>query len=471
MISLPLFAENGSGVQAYKDYYKKPGSDKATAHIPENKDIAGLAATLTARCDNDYEKIWAIYKWICDNISYDTSYKIKTADEGYKKKKGVCQAYCEIFYLMAKAAGIRAELVSGISKGQTGYISRQGHAWIFAYTRPDHGILLDPTWGAGSVDGNEFIKREDCSVWFNVDPEWMIMSHYPDAKEYQLIGKPMTEQEFKAMTPIDYLWLTYGLDPHYLYEQNRNKALQLPRFFNHGEERVWLLDFPKSESLRVGHAYDFRIKVAQGVRFGFINDTPYCMTEEWQCESEDGQYSVSFTPRADDDVNLCLYDDSDNQWYTIVKYTIIPPTADDWQMLETVYPLYTPDAQATGNMDAAGWAAFGIDQHQLLSLIRTEGVKDLPTIFTTQGQKMRIVSVPMHRQLRAGVPVTLSFYPEAGIEWAVVENKSWHRNWQVSDDNLHTMTVTPQMPGTLALYVKMKEGKSYWQCIEYEVTN
>ena len=65
------------------------------------------------------------------------------------------------------------EDVNGITKDFDGNIS-DGHGWIFAYTKKNYGILLDPTWGAGSVNGNEFTKSNDCWMWFNVSPEWMM---------------------------------------------------------------------------------------------------------------------------------------------------------------------------------------------------------------------------------------------------------------------------------------------------------
>lgn len=466
-----------SVAQPHRDYFKKPSSDKNVAHIVSSYDYAPLAAEITAGCADDYERIWAIYKWECDNIAYDTQYLIKTADECYAKRKGVCQAYCDLFYLLAKAVGIRAEIVGGISKSHTGNVSRRGHAWIFAYTRPDHGILLDPTWGAGFVDGREFLKRDDCTVWFNVVPQWMILSHFPDDTEYQLIDNLMTKEEFLSLKPVDDLWLTYGLDVGYIYRQTRSQSLSLPQFFSRGEQRIRLVDFPKSETLRVGQYYDFRIKVVPGTRFAFINDVPCCKTEEWTDEG-DGLYSVRFMPRANDYVNLCLYEDKNDMWSTIVKYGMETPTAADWRNLEAVYPLCLPEAQAVENIDAEGWSTFGVDGHRLLDIIRREGLRELPALFWQQGQKLRIISVPMTRQLRVGQPVTFSFVPQSGIDWAVVEQGKWHRQWVKTggtddaadgSEQVFTMTLTPTAPGPLSLYVKMNEGKTYWQCIEYEV--
>ena len=160
------------------DYYKLP--DDGNIHpVKSRYDYKPLAEEITAGCATNFERIKAIYAWITSHIEYDTSYKIRTADECLKKQKGVCQAYCELFYLLGKAVGIRVETIMGKAKDQTGFVNPNGHGWLFAYTSNDRGILMDPTWGAGSVDGDRFVPEENCWEWFNVAPEWMILSHFP----------------------------------------------------------------------------------------------------------------------------------------------------------------------------------------------------------------------------------------------------------------------------------------------------
>ena len=124
----------------YKDYYKKPKNDEDIKVHESHYDFTTLAESITQDCNSDYEKIRAIYKWLCDNIEYDTDYRIYHADECYDERKGVCQAYCELFYYLAKSAGVKSEIISGNSRDSEGHFSEKGHAWIFAYTRKNHGI-------------------------------------------------------------------------------------------------------------------------------------------------------------------------------------------------------------------------------------------------------------------------------------------------------------------------------------------
>ena len=68
----------------------------------------GITQRITANSRTERQKAHAIYRYLCNNISYDTDYKIYYADECWEKKKGVCNAYSELFYLMATSIGLEA---------------------------------------------------------------------------------------------------------------------------------------------------------------------------------------------------------------------------------------------------------------------------------------------------------------------------------------------------------------------------
>ena len=132
----------------FTDYFKLPEPDDSIYVSKTTFDWTEAAKDIVGDAKTNYQKIRAIYEWVCGNIDYDTTYSIFTADECVEKQKGVCQAYCEVFYQLAKAVGVRVEIVGGLSKDFKGHVDDKGHAWVFAYTRENHGMLLDPTWGA-----------------------------------------------------------------------------------------------------------------------------------------------------------------------------------------------------------------------------------------------------------------------------------------------------------------------------------
>ena len=162
----------------------------ACANDDVNPKISRLAARITKNCSTDYEKAFAIYQWECKNIAYDVTLNVHDGEECFKKKKGVCQAYSELFVMIAKECGLKAKIIVGKAKvdpKSTGLrIKDNGHAWVKVKTEKGW-ILVDPTWGAGSVSKKKFIRSENNMSWFDVDPKWMIFTHFPDNAKNQML--------------------------------------------------------------------------------------------------------------------------------------------------------------------------------------------------------------------------------------------------------------------------------------------
>lgn len=453
--------------QTWEKFKMPKTEDKVVVH-DSRYDYTDMARKITAGAQGNYQKIKAIYQWICSNIAYDTHYRIYTADECVDAKKGVCQAYCELFYQLATSIGIQVEIINGKSKDPKGQIGQIGHSWLFAYTSENMGILIDPTWGAGYVKDGAFCHRNDCWVWFDVSPEWMLLTHFPNDKSYQLIDNPISWQEFLALPPVDDSWLEYGMDGMTLYKIACSRDQHLPTLYTGGEGEVEVIDFPLLKSLRIGEFYTFRIRMKNNRQFALINNSIYCKKPEWQSEGND-IYSVSFMPRETGNVRLALKDPQTKYWHYIIEYQIDKPANADWSNVERHYPLSLPEIKKVKNLSVDDWKLSGIDEHQMLKLIRENQVTELPILYTKKGQRLKLVSVPMNKHLNTGQAYTFSFYPQSGIRWALVNNKEWHKNFQVASDDMHTMTITP-LPGELCLYVQFNEGESYFCCLEYEVS-
>jgi hypothetical protein len=142
------------------------------------------------------ERAKDIYYWLIRNIDYDTSMAIHDADTCWKKRYGVCQAYCELFYQLAAKVGLVVEIISGIVKMPDNTIPEDKHSWIFAYTDHYEGIFIDPTWGAGYVKDGKFVRIED-DKWFDVTPEELIKTHFPDDEKWQHLDVNITNDQFK----------------------------------------------------------------------------------------------------------------------------------------------------------------------------------------------------------------------------------------------------------------------------------
>jgi transglutaminase/protease-like cytokinesis protein 3 len=100
---------------------------------------------------------------------------------------------------MAEIAGLMADIVSGKIKTSDGKIAEDKHAWIFVYTHAYEGLLIDPTWGAGTVADGKFIKSNNNSIWFHISPYWMAFSHYPDHEFWTKLDISITEEKFASL--------------------------------------------------------------------------------------------------------------------------------------------------------------------------------------------------------------------------------------------------------------------------------
>ena len=93
-------------------------------------DYSVVATDITAGCTTKIEQAEAIYRWMCQHVAYDTEHKIHTADECWDERKGVCQAYCELYYRLAEPLGLHCTIISGVTKDSKENISDDGHAWL-----------------------------------------------------------------------------------------------------------------------------------------------------------------------------------------------------------------------------------------------------------------------------------------------------------------------------------------------------
>lgn len=182
-------------IDALKDF--KP---KRIARLSRFRlDIKNDVATIVGNAKSAEEKALAIYNWLCENIAYDTTKQIHDAETCYKTRRGVCQAYSELFCRMAEAVGLTADIIEGKTKNSKGAVLDSKHAWIFVYTNGYDGMLIDPSWGAGELDGLTFVKNTDNSTWFNVSPCWMVFSHYPDEQYWTKLEIKITEEQFRKL--------------------------------------------------------------------------------------------------------------------------------------------------------------------------------------------------------------------------------------------------------------------------------
>ena len=105
---------------------------------------------------SEYQKVKAIYGYICSNVTYDyanlndDTYTLKySAYAALINKTSVCQGYATLFYRMALEAGIDVRVIAGTAGGP--------HAWNIVKLG-DSYYNLDSTWDAGRENYAYFLK-------------------------------------------------------------------------------------------------------------------------------------------------------------------------------------------------------------------------------------------------------------------------------------------------------------------------
>lgn len=101
---------------------------------------------------NDYEKVRAIYDWMCLNITYDHTLNNYSAYDAMCKKSVVCQGYGSLFYRLCLELGVDCRYCGGLALDMWGQAN--GHGWNVVKIDGEY-YYVDTTWGAGLINGQE----------------------------------------------------------------------------------------------------------------------------------------------------------------------------------------------------------------------------------------------------------------------------------------------------------------------------
>ena len=144
---------------------------------------------LNVKSTSDYEKIKAIYDYICANVDYDydhlndQTYKHQfTAYAALIQGTSVCQGYALLFYRMALELGVDARVISGTSKGE-------GHGWNIVKLGSKY-YNADTTWDAGRTSYTYFLK---CPSNF---PDHTRNAEYETSEFHK--AYPMSDTDYQA---------------------------------------------------------------------------------------------------------------------------------------------------------------------------------------------------------------------------------------------------------------------------------
>ena len=119
--------------------------------------VKNLLNTLNVSRKSDYQKVCAVYDYICDNVTYDyahledTTYtRMFTAYAALMDKTAVCQGYALLFYRLMLELGVDNRLIAGDGGGP--------HAWNIVKLG-DVYYNVDSTWDAGMDEYSFFLRN------------------------------------------------------------------------------------------------------------------------------------------------------------------------------------------------------------------------------------------------------------------------------------------------------------------------
>jgi len=185
--------------------------DNYALNTPGNmaNSLQDLAEYLAANCTSDKEKARVLYRWITDNIYYDTDLDqdsltgLVLPETVLQKRTAVCSGYARLYKSLSDELGLTVVEIDGFVKGSNytpgdSFKGPYNHSWITVLI-DSCWQFLDPTWGSGYINEKGEYVHEFNDYYFLIPPEELIYSHFPASMEWQLLDNTVTLREFENM--------------------------------------------------------------------------------------------------------------------------------------------------------------------------------------------------------------------------------------------------------------------------------
>jgi tetratricopeptide (TPR) repeat protein len=247
------------------------------------KTIPELASYLIKPAKTDRDKARLLFRWVTNRLTYDVE-SLRTLKRGdprpeavLKSRLCVCEGYAQLYHALAKEAGLEVELVFGRCKtGMTGPDGKPlvgpngkpiGHVWI-SVKMDGEWKLLDPTWGAGSIDGqnNRFVRRYN-DYYFQTPPDQLILTHLPREERWQLLKQPISTEEFDRGGQFSPLLFRYGATLEQVQALKKDGREPVECLTYQGP-RIKIVNAPLEKKLQAGKRYTLQIESAGMVDIG-----------------------------------------------------------------------------------------------------------------------------------------------------------------------------------------------------------
>lgn len=212
---------------------------KVDTYPKQFRSIEYFAKRIDKDFTTDLDKVRAAYYWISNNIGYDykgrkevifskspskyrkggtidlyNANRKKYAENSLQTKKAICAGYSELLKYTLLELEIEAEVIIGYAKTNTGEIGRiaidTDHAWN-AVKIDNEWKLIDATWSTGNTLENQG-ELNFSDEYFLIDPEKMILNHYPKNPKWQLLKEHVKKSTYSYWPLFYSAYYNSGLD-------------------------------------------------------------------------------------------------------------------------------------------------------------------------------------------------------------------------------------------------------------------
>lgn len=242
------------------------------APVAAESSVPALAAYLVSNANTDADKAWVIFRWIGDRVSYDIDAYLAgrmrdanaTAEQVLARRTSICDGYAVLFRDLARNAGLEVTKLSGYAKAYgvpaDTVFANENHAWNLVRIQ---GVwrIVDPTWGAGYINGDRYKKKLD-PLYFFAEPQQIKFTHWSqDATWRGVAVAGIAKAEFETMPQVDPGLFHAGVSGEAL-----SAAAQTPGFrefvhvFEQNHQDLVLLEAPLVAHLRAGAEYRLRYR-------------------------------------------------------------------------------------------------------------------------------------------------------------------------------------------------------------------
>ena len=193
--------------------------------------------------DSDYDKVRAIYDYVCEHVAYDyenlddEQYWLKyTAYAALINKTAVCQGFATLMYRLLLASGVDNRIITGISYNDA-------HAWNIVKLDGEY-YNLDSTWDAGRSSYGYFLRSDASFSNHKRDLEYAtdgFVSTYPMSRADYLVPNQGASD----------VWIDYASP---LFSDGKGTAAD-PYVINTAEELAFLARCVNKEDRHYSYAH------------------------------------------------------------------------------------------------------------------------------------------------------------------------------------------------------------------------